>query len=175
MSNIGNYYAIHNSVAANFPEGSTELEWINALHTLQAQAVMYQREARSNAELLNTLHSKMTTDVSLFATFVKDLNSAVNGDNGVLESIDGKLDILQGEIDGAIAAVSVSGLSIIGGILMICVGSITDIITAGTTTPLIVGGIGMFVGGGGGGSGDEIESAISLAKHIDSKASLLTK
>ena len=136
MSNIGNYYAIHNSVATTLPPGSSESEWINALHTLQAQAVMYKREARSTADLLNTFHSKMTTDVSLFATIVKDLNSAVNGDNGVLESIDGQLGILQGEINGAIAAVLVSGLSIIGGIFMI---------TAGITTPLIVGGIGMFV------------------------------
>ena len=171
MSNIGNYFAIHNSVPTTLPPGSSESEWIEVLHTLQAQAVIYQRESRNTADLLEILFNNLKTDVDSFETIVKDLNLAVNGDEGVLESLSGRLSTIQIQINVAIAGLINSTVGIAGGILMICIGSITDFIIAGTTTGLIIGGIGILATSASG----LIISGVSLANLNDSKASLLTK
>ena len=171
MSNIGNYYAIHDSVAKTLPAGSTLADWNKVLHTLQSQAETYQRDAKVTTNSLKTLHDALNQDVSTFGTIVQELNTAVGGDHGVLNSINGQISSLKGQIDGAIAAVVVSGLSIAGGVFMICVGSISDFVTAGTTTPLVFGGIGMVAGGVAG----EVKASVTLAGLLDKQASLLTK
>ena len=171
MSNIGNYYASHNTVVTTMPPGVSEAEWIDVLHSLQAEAAEYQKEARRTVDVLSTLHSNLVTDVSSFATIVNELNEAVNGDKGVLDNIIGELGILQGEIDEAIAAVAISALSIIGGIFMIFVGAIAGLITAGTSGSLVLGGISFLVGGIAG----EVGSAISLANLSNTKFTLLSE
>eukprot|EP00800_Vazella_pourtalesii_P008122 TRINITY_DN2158_c0_g2_i3.p1 TRINITY_DN2158_c0_g2~~TRINITY_DN2158_c0_g2_i3.p1 ORF type:complete len:289 (+),score=33.06 TRINITY_DN2158_c0_g2_i3:204-1070(+) len=171
ISNIFNYYALHNSVAINLPEGSTEEEWITALNTLKAESVKFQKKASDTVTMLNTLHDNLVSDVSAFSTTVKDLNSAVSGDNGVLDSINDQLSTIQNDIDGAIAGVVLSALSIVGGVFMIVVGGVTDFITAGTTTPLVVGGIGMLAGGVTG----ETVASIKLAGFNSAKGDLLSK
>ena len=171
MTNIGNYYALHNSVGKNLPPGSTLEEWNEALASLQSEAVIHQREAKATAALLNTLFDNLTEDVGSFSQIVSDLNTAVEGDNGVLNSIDGQLDFLRGEINGVIVGVVVSGLTIVGGVIMIVVGSLSQFVTGGFTIPLIVGGVGIVVGGIGGG----IAASVSLAQLFDKKAKLLTE
>jgi hypothetical protein len=118
---------------------------------------------------LQTLSGQLSTDAGDFATTVSNLNAAVNGDNGVLASDKKELDSIQGKIDGAIAGIVLSGLAIVGGSFMIAVGGIADFVTAGTTTPLVVGGIGIVAGGISG----EVASAITLKNLNDQKAALL--
>lgn len=171
IANIGNYYALNNAVATTLPEGSTEAQWIESLTVLQIQSTSYQTAANSVVVSLQTLHSNLTTDAASFEKTVSDLNAAVNGDNGILASDNKSLSDIQGKIDGAIAGVALSGLAIAGGVFLICVGAITDFVTAGTTTPAVVGGIGIVVSGIGG----EVASAITLKNLNDQKASLLTE
>ena len=171
MSHIRNYYALHNAVATTLPEGSTEEEWIIALNALKSTSLEYQVKARNTVTMLNNLHGKLVHDASTFKTAVSDFNSAVEGDNGVLDSINDKLSSIQENIDAAIAGVVFSTLAIVGAIFMICVGSIADFVTAGTTTPLVVGGIGILVGGATG----EVAASIKLAGFNSAKAALLTR
>ena len=171
ISNIGSYYALHNSVASTLPEGSTEEEWITALNTLKTESVKYQKKTVSTVTMINTLHDNLVSDVNTFSTTVKDLNSAVDGDNGVLDSINDQLSSLQSDISVAIAGVVLSTLSILGGVFMIVVGSVSNFITAGTTIPLIVGGIGMVAGGISG----ETAASIKLAGFNSAKSDLLSK
>ncbi|HHI92325.1 MAG TPA: hypothetical protein ENK04_02250 [Gammaproteobacteria bacterium] len=171
IANIGNYYALNSAVATTLPEGSTEAKWIENLSELQTQSAQYQKDANVIVTSLQNLHDNLTTDAASFAKTVSDLNAAVNGDNGVLASDNKELSSIQGKIDGAIAGIVTSGLAIVGGGVMIAVGGITDFVTAGTTTPLVVGGIGVVIAGVGG----EVASAITLKNLNDEKAKLLTE
>jgi hypothetical protein len=171
ISAIENYYALHNAVATTLPAGSTEAQWTQALTTLQVESAKYQKDAKVVVTSLQTLHGNLTTDTASFSSTVTDLNTAVTGDNGILATDDKELASIQGKIDGAIAGIVTSGLAILGGVFMIIVGSVEDFITEGTTTPLIVGGIGVVIGGISG----ETASAIALKNLNDAKASRLTE
>lgn len=171
IANISNYYALNNAVATSLPEGSTEQQWIESLTALQLQSSNFQSAANGVVTQLQTLHGDLTTDTASFATTVQNLNTAVNGDNGVLASINDELSSIQGKIDGAIAGIVTSGLAIVGGAFLIAVGSIADFVTAGTSTPAVVGGIGIVVSGIGG----ETASAITLSNLNNEKASLLSE
>lgn len=171
IANIANYYALNNAVANTLPAGSTEAQWLDCLTTLQTQSATYQAAANGVVSTLCTLHDNLTTDAASFAATVISLNTAVTGDNGILASDDRELSSLQGKIDGAIAGIVTSGLAIVGGSFMIAVGGIADFVTAGTTTPLVVGGIGIVVAGVTG----EVASAITLASLNNQKATLLTE
>ncbi|NHQ90803.1 HBL/NHE enterotoxin family protein [Janthinobacterium lividum] len=169
IANIGNYYALNNAVLTALPTGSTEAQWIATLTALQQQSQQYQTAANGVVSALQTLHDNLTTDSASFATTVSDLNAAVNGDNGVLSSINSQLGTIQGQIDGAIAGTVLSGLAIVGGTFMVVVGGVADFVTAGTSTPLVVAGVAVVAAGIGG----EVASAITLKNLNDEKATLL--
>lgn len=171
ITNIDNYYALNNAVATTLPVGSTEAQWVADLTQLQIRSAQYQTAANGVVTSLQTLHDNLTTDAASFAKTVSDLNTAVNGDNGILDADNKELSSIQGKIDGAIAGTVLSGLAIVGGSFMIAVGGIADFVTAGTTTPLVVGGIGIVAGGISG----EVASAISLKNLNDEKADLLSQ
>ena len=151
------------------PPGSTVAQWLNTLGALQEQATSYQQSAGTILTQLNTFHAGLNADTANFTTYVSQLNAAVNGDNGVLAGISDELGSIQSKIDGAIAGIVLSGLAIVGGVFMTAVGGIADFVTAGTSTPLVVGGIAIIAAGVGG----EVASAIVLKNLNDEKASLL--
>ena len=169
IANISNFYALNGAVATTLPAGATEAQWIEALTTLQTQSVNYQQTATEVVTSLTSLHEQLTGDAGAFAKTVNDLNTAVNGDNGVLASDASQLNDIQTKIDGAIAGIVTSGLAIIGGSIMIAVGGIADFVTAGTSTPVVLGGIAIVVAGVGG----EVGSAVALAGLNNQKAALL--
>ena len=169
IANISNYYALHNAVASTLPPGSTEKEWISALSALKEQSQDYSNAAKSTVSMITGLHDNLTTDSSNFSKIVTDLNTKVKGDNGILSDINGQLDSIQSKIDGAIAGTVLSGLAIVGGVFMVAVGGVADFVTAGTTTPLVVGGIAVVAAGIGG----EVAAAITLKNLNDEKATLL--
>ncbi len=169
ISNIGNYYALNNAVPATLPPGSTAEEWISSLTVLQTQSVQYQNDAKGLVSLLFKLSTDLKADVASFTKTVSSLNDVVNGDNGIIASDDKELSSIQGKIDAAIAGVVTSGIAIIGGTFLIVVGSVADFVTAGTSTPVVVGGIGILTTAIGG----EAASAFTLAKLNGEKARLL--
>src|SRR5579875_3921970 len=130
----------------------------------ELQAVLDRtNQYKSNSVFLQTQLTKLSTDISgdsaVFADFVTKLNVAVNGDNNLLSQIDSALR----EIDGKIA------VSIAGGVFLILVGSIANFVTAGTSTPLVIAGIGILVAGAAG----EVASAVTLANLLGEKGELL--
>ncbi|KAI6661634.1 hypothetical protein LOD99_13507 [Oopsacas minuta] len=171
MSNIANYYALQNSVPITLPEGATFGQWNEALNVLQNEAWSYQTAANNTKIMLDNFHANLSTDVDAFSTTVTDLNNAVLGDNGILESINGDLADLQGQIGGLITGVTMSTLAIIGGVFVICVGAIADFVTEGASTEMVIGGVGVVVEG----IGAEIGTSIELAKLNQAKAELLTE
>ena len=169
IANIENYYALHNAVASTLPPGSTEKQWIEVLTTLKTESAKYEADANTVVVMITGLHDNLTTDAAAFAKIVAELNAAVKGDGGVLDSINDELGSIQSKIDGAIAGIALSGLAIMGGVFMIAVGGIADFVTAGASTPLVVAGIAVVAAGIGG----EVASALTLKSLNDEKANLL--
>lgn len=171
VASISNYYTMLKAIPTVLPVGSTEAQWIQTLNTIKDQSTQYQSDASSVILKLQGLNSNLGIDSASFSKIVSDLNSAVNGDNGVLASINGELGTIQGKIDGAIAGIALSGLAILGGIFITAVGAIADFVTAGTSTPLVVGGIALIIAGVGG----EVASAVTLKSLNDEKSDLLLR
>lgn len=169
IAQIGNYYALHNAVATTLPPGTSKSDWIAALTALSEQSKEYEDNAKGVVISIQKLHDGLTTDASAFAKVVSELNAAVNGDGGTLSSINDQLSTIQSQIDGAIAGAVVSGLAIVGGVFMIAVGGVGEFVTAGTSTPLLIGGIAVVAAGIGG----EVASAIALKNLNAQKATLL--
>jgi non-hemolytic enterotoxin B/C len=169
VASITNYYNLHNAIPTALPPGSTPAQWVNLLKTLESQAQQYKQDAHTVVISLQDLNTALGTDTAAFSGYVSKLNSTVGGDNGTLAGMTDQLNTMQGDIDGAIAGIAISGLAIIGGVFMIIVGSVADLVTAGTTTPLIIGGIAVVAAGIGG----EVASALTLESLNKAKAKLL--
>jgi len=88
-----------------------------------------------------------------------------------LESMNKQLGSIQSQIDGAIAGIALSAIAVVGGTFLCAVGGVTDFITAGTTTPLVVAGVLIVAAGVGG----EVASGITLATLNSTKAKLLSE
>lgn len=171
ITNIGNYYALHNAVPSTLPEGSTEEQWIEVLTALQVQADEYRMDADGIVIILRTLRDDLTIDTASFSATVNDLNVVVNGDNGILAADAKQLSDIQGKIDGAIGAIVASGLGIVGGVVLICVGAFATCVTGPAATSCVIGGITLVVAGVGG----EIAAGITLKNLNDQKANIISE
>lgn len=169
MADISDYCDLYKSVPIALPENSSKQDWISTLHALKDEAVMYTANAASVVQALQDLNGRINGDSVYLTETVSLFNTAVTGDNGVLASIKTQLDDIQGKIDGTIAGIVVSGLAISGGVFITAVGEIASFVTAGTSTPLVLAGIGLIAAGVGG----TVASSIVLANLNDSKGTLL--
>jgi non-hemolytic enterotoxin B/C len=169
LSNISNYYALLGALPIALPAGTTEAVWLANLQAVQTQISTYQTSCSGIVTSLTNLNSNLGTDTASFNSTVTRLNSAVNGDNGVLATINDNIDSIDKSIAGCIAGTALSGLAIAGGVFMIAVGGITDFITAGASTPLVVGGVAVLAAGIGG----EVASAVTLKNLYAEKSDLL--
>ena len=169
VTNIKNYYNLHNAVATTLPPGSTVSQWTNALNALKEQSQTFQTDAKNVLTSLQNLQGDLSTDAGSFAQTVSNLNAAVDGDNGVLASLNGDLKKIQSKIDGAIAGAALSGLAIAGGIFLAAVGAIAELPSAGTSTALIAGGAVIIAAGVGG----EVASGLALNGLYKDKRNIL--
>lgn len=171
MANIGNYYELNKALPTVLPPGSTEAQWTADLQAVLQASQGYKAGAEKLVASLKSFHGDLSTDTQNFKGIVLAVNTAVGGDNGVLNGLHNQLNSMQSGIDGAIAGICFSGLAILGGAFLICVGAIADFVTAGTTTPAVVGGIGMVVAGISG----EAASIATLVSLNKAKAGLLAE
>jgi non-hemolytic enterotoxin B/C len=171
MGDIDNYYQLNKALPATLPAGSSVDQWTQLLQTVLDQSTTYRTSVQKTVTDLQAFRGQLQTDSRSFATTVTNLNSAVNGDNGVLSQINEELGQLQSTIDGAIAGIVASSLTIAGGVFVICVGAIADFVTAGTSTGAVIGGVGMVAAGVGG----DAASITALVTANESKAKLLSQ
>jgi hypothetical protein len=95
----------------------------------------------------------------------------IGGDQGAIAELRNQISDMDGRIAGAATGVALSGLTIIGGALMIAAGAIASFITAGTSTPLVVAGVAVVVVGAAG----LTASSIVLSQLISAKAALISQ
>ncbi len=171
MGNIYNYYVLNKTLPVVLPAGSTEVQWINMLSAVKAQSQNYYSVAKQIVMDLRNFSNQLDTDSQAFNTTITELNSKVGGDEGVLQDINDELDKIQLLLDAAITGSVISALTTAAGVFTICVGSIEDFVTAGVTTPLIFGGIGIFAAGVSGEAG----SIAAIIQQNNAKATLLNQ
>ncbi len=169
LANVSNYYGLHQAVLTTLPPGSSKAAWLSSLSALKEQSIDFQKNASGVATSLADLRDKLSTDVATFSKVVSDLNTAVGGDNGVLKKISEQLGDLQAKIDGAISGIVLSSLAVLGGVFITLVGAIADFLTAGTSTPLVLGGVAVILAGAGG----VVASSLALKGLYDAQGSLL--
>lgn len=170
-TDIDGYFNLQNALGEALDPSAPAREGIAMMEAAQEQAQSYQSNAKGLVMDLNGLRDGLNGDASNFQTYVQNLNAAVDGDNGVLASINSQLDTMDGKIAGAIAGTALSGLTILGGGLMIAIGAIAEFVTAGTSTALVIAGVGVVAVGVAG----EVASALTLSAMLNQKADLLQR
>ncbi|OHX16099.1 hypothetical protein BI343_16115 [Chromobacterium amazonense] len=150
IANIGNYYALQNAIPTVLPPGTSKAEWLNTLAALRDQAQSYQALSNSTRLIIIKLNDNLIVDSQAFMSIVANLNTKVQGDNGVLAQLNKEIDQINSAITGAIAGIVAGGLLVIGGAFVTAVGAVADFVTAGTSTPVVIGGVAMMVAGAGG-------------------------
>ncbi|MBT5551261.1 MAG: HBL/NHE enterotoxin family protein [Nitrospina sp.] len=171
ITNIDNYYALHQAVPAVLPPGSTNAQWVAQLTVLKEQAEEYKKLSSDTSLIITSLHDNLTIDAANFQTIVVNLNSKVNGDNGVLSHLDSEISKINAAIDGAIAGIVVGGLLVVGGAFVTAIGAISEFVTAGTSTLVVIGGVAMMVAGAAG----ITAGAIVLHSALNARDSLYHK
>lgn len=169
ISNIDNYFSLLTSIPATLPPGSTKKEWLDILSAIREQAEQYELSSAGVVTSLQTLHGNFAKDATSFSKTVMNLNAAVDGDNGVLADIKDQVSSIDTKIGACIAGLVVSGLAVAGGVFMILVGTVATFVTAGTSAPLAVGGVGVVLAGVAGAAA----SGIIMKGLYDAKAELL--
>ena len=167
ISNISNYYPLQNASPTVPPPGSTKAQWLRQLNVIKEQATEYHKVSSDTRLIILDLNNQLIIDSRNFQGIVVNLNSKVQGDNGVLAQLNGDIDKVNAAIDGAIAGIVVGGLLVIGGAFVTAIGAVADFVTAGTSTPVVIGGVAMMVAGAAGITAGSIVLHNSLGARQD--------
>ncbi|HIH4763668.1 HBL/NHE enterotoxin family protein [Serratia ureilytica] len=168
ITNIQDYFETQNLLSTVMPSGATKEQWLSALSMVSDKAREYQEVSANTRRTIGSLNDKLIIDSNNYQLIVVNLNNVVNGNNGVLEQLNRDIDGINAAIDGAIAGIVVGGLLIIGGAIVTAIGAVAGLVTAGTSTPVVMGGIAMMTAGAGG----VIGGAIVLDKSLSAREKL---
>jgi len=171
IANIDAYFQLQNALPQVLAPNTSPQDAMSMLKAMQDQVTDYRGQAGNVTKDLQGLRGRLSTNAADLAGYVTQLNAAVDGDKGVLKSVNDELGSIDGKIGGCIAGIVLGGLAIIGGALMIAVGAIGEFFTGGASTALIVGGVGVLAAG----VGVEVGASVTLAKLFDLKGELLSK
>jgi non-hemolytic enterotoxin B/C len=171
VTDIDQYVNLHNGLANALDPSKSQAEAVALLKVAQGRVQDYQKRAGVLVVDLGKLRTMFSDDSRVFQDQTNKLNVAVEGDGGVLTSLEKDLADIDGKIAGAITGVTLGGLAIVGGGFMIAVGAIAGFVTAGTSSVLVVGGVGVVVAG----VAAVTASSIALAGFLDMKGSALHK
>ncbi len=147
LSALNNYFTVYRTVPTTLPEGATVDQWIEVLSAIKNVSEDNLKSSELIIQELEELRDNLNADSAAFALIAEQANEAVEGDNGELEAIKNSLKEIDRSIKGQIAAVALEGMGIVGGVFIIAVGSISSFVTAGTSTPIVIAGVSMVLGG----------------------------
>lgn len=170
-TSIDRFFNLQNALGTALQPGTATATATKLIGTVQDQATLFRDDARDIADRLHVLNGDLNNDAGSFKAFVTDMNAAVNGDNGVLASIDSQIGDLDTQIAVASSAIALGGLAVLGGGLMIATGAIAEVITAGTSSMLVLAGVGVAAAG----VASVTAGGITLSHALDAKGDLLSK
>lgn len=158
----------------DWKNGSTQgrTDALALINQLKNDVDLKTASAKKVADEIGNFRTKLNGDISNFNTAITQATTLIqgtDGDGGALASLNDQLSDLDGKIAGASVGVALSGLTIIGGGLLIATGAIATFITAGTSKPMVAAGVAIVVVGAAG----LTASSIVLANLISTKSNLL--
>jgi hypothetical protein len=165
------FYGLINQKLQDWSGGNqgAKAEALALLQQLQSGIDTRKQNIDKVRDLVGTFRTNVNQDASNFNTAVTRADVVIGGDQGAIAQLQNSIDELDKQIGGAATGVALSGLAIIGGIFVVAVGAVAGFVTAGTSTPVVIGGVALIVAGVAG----LTASSIVLAKLIDTKAGLL--
>lgn len=129
----------------------------------------------AHAKYTETQIQKFKAEVSVdhkhFNEEATDATKTLEGNDGELAKISSQIDTIDSQLHTYIGVMAGGGVSLVGGIVMILVGSFAEIETAGISTGLIVAGTGLLVGG----IGAEITGGVDYAFALKKRKALQEK
>ena len=140
ISNIANYYALHQEVPQSVPENATTQDWLQVIQALLMMSQQYEAASSQTSSLLSALSEELSSDTGNFNQIVTDLNTALNGNNGVLDSNRKQIASLDTKIAGEESGIVLSFVGLIGGVISIFIGAFADIVTGGAATGMVLSG-----------------------------------
>ena len=171
VTNIEAYFGLQNALSQVLLPTTTTADAINMLREMESTVEAYRRQASIIQTDLSKMRAGFSDDKAFFDRCTIDLNALVNGDKGVLASINSELSGIDGKIAGVATGIALGGLAAVGGIVLILLGAVGTVFTGGAATALCVGGSALLIGGVAGAVG----SSIALAGLLNLKGDLITR
>ena len=156
FSNQWNAYKSHmmsyaQQIASNSTDAATKAAARHNLDLMLGQVYSSVEAKENNAvtasNLVTSFSNAISSNNKQFDSALQTLRKAYSGERGIIATIDGQINTANHNIAKDATLISVSALSTIGGAIMITVGAVTEFESAGTSTSLILAGIGMTAGG----------------------------
>ena len=120
------------------------------LGQVYASVEMKENNATKAVDLVNRFNTEISDNNKQFDTALTTLRKAFSGESGVISQLDSEIHNANQSIAKDATLITVSALGTIGGAVLIVVGAVGEFESAGTSTSLILAGIGMAAGGIGG-------------------------
>ena len=117
------------------------------LKVVQGRLKVFSLNAGNAHSVLNTYQNTITKDAQAFNADYKLLMSSKSGIPAQIHALDTEIDAENSAIDKFAGMIAGGAAAAILGGIMIVAGAVTDVITAGTSTPLVVAGV-LAAGGG---------------------------
>lgn len=122
-------------------------EFIEGLNELNAQVTSKRGEVQTVIQQLDTFRTELASDVSNFNSDASTAQTKIVGDNGEIATLNDHLNALNSAMAKDNAMIAGGAVADVVGGLMICVGVLAEIETAGVSTALILGGVAVIAGG----------------------------
>lgn len=120
---------------------------IGALQALQTLVRQQQDTCQKTYDTLTVYRTQVTQDESTFKTDYDTANRILGGTTGEIAQLEKKIDAEQSALNKDLAMIGGGATMMVVGGLMIAVGALAEIETAGVSTALIVGGVAVIAGG----------------------------
>lgn len=130
---------------ANDPEARKN--FILGLAALRNDIRRMQSQVKQEEFDLKSFQTNLNKDYEIFQADAKAANAIYVGADGKLADLQGQIDSLQKKMNTFIGLMAGGAVGILAGIVMICVGVFAEIATAGISTGLVLGGIGVLTTG----------------------------
>ena len=138
-------------IASNTTDAATKAAARHNLDLMLGQVYASVEAKENNAvsagNLVSSFSSALSANNQQFDAALQTLRKAYTGERGVIANIDSQINTTNHNIAKDATLITVSALSTIGGAIMITVGAVTEFESAGTSTSLILSGVGMAAGG----------------------------
>jgi non-hemolytic enterotoxin B/C len=120
---------------------------VQALQAIQSLVRAQSTQTQQTLSVVTGYRTVVSADHSVFLTDYNTANTALGGDTGDIAELQKKIDAEQSALNKDLAMIAGGSTMMVVGVLMIAVGALAEIETAGVSTALVVGGVAVVAGG----------------------------